>query len=593
MRETVSKKFQRDRNRLISNFIKKNEGDFPEQHTRLVDDYFYESYEKSEIGPQLTLKENPYAIIALGGYGRREQCVFSDIDLLFLFRKSVPAEAGDLIREIVYPLWDLGLEVGYTTLSLKESLHKARNDYEMLIPLLDARFICGMSLLFSELTEDLNQKIVEKRSRQILSWLVEQSRKRHIAFGDSSYLLEPNLKEGQGGLRDYHTILWTARIEANLKEPRDLEYAGFFSQEEFRQLKTAVSYIWEVRNRLHNLVGRKCDQLYFEHQLKLAKELNYTRGDGQEPVEIFLGELHAQMEFVKQQHLIFLHELGLVKRRKRKGNYQKQTLAQGLEVNKDMLNFIESGEIIKTPVLLIKIFEESARMNLPLSAEAKRLVKEFSSLAAQRFRNSPEVLESFQQILIKPVPAFNVLNEMLNTGILIKLIPEMKGVINRIQYDEYHLYPVDKHLLRTVHTLKNFVSSQGNIFRPLCGKLYKELKNKRLLLWAGLLHDIGKGQPGSNHSQRGAQIVSKVLAKKGLTSEEINTVVFLVKEHLLLIEAATRRDIEYEETAIFCARHIKNINRLKMLYLLTVADSISTVVQRRAIADRKLWKRSS
>jgi [protein-PII] uridylyltransferase len=576
MRETASKKFQRDRNRLLSGFIKKNEGDFSERHARLVDAYFYESYEKSKIGPRLTLKENPYAIIALGGYGRREQCVFSDIDLLFLFRKSVPAEAGDLIQEIVYPLWDLGMEVGYSTLSLKESLHKARNDYEMLIPLLDARFICGMSLLFSELTEGLNKKIVQKRSRQILSWLVEQSQRRHTAFGDSSYLLEPNLKEGQGGLRDYHSILWIARIEANLKEPRDLEYAGFFLPEEFRQLKAAVSYVSEVRNRLHNLVGRKCDQLYFEHQVKLARELNYTRGNGQEPVEIFLGELHAQMEFVKHQHLIFLHELGLIKAGNRKVASTRQALVAGLEIKRDMINFIGPDEILKRPVLLIKVFEESARMNLPLSAEAKRLVKEFSTLATQRFITSPEVLASFEQILIKPVPTFNVLNEMLNTGILVKMIPEIKGVINRIQYDEYHLYPVDKHLLRTVHTLKDFASSQDDIFRPLCGKLYKELKNKRLLLWATLLHDIGKGEPGGNHSNRGGQIVRKVLAKKGLNSEEIETVVFLVKEHLLLIEAATRRDIEDEETAIFCARQVKRVSRLKMLYLLTVADSIAT-----------------
>ncbi len=576
MSVNVSERFQQLKKRLISNFIKKGEKDFPKQYTRLLDNYFCETYEKSKIGPQLALKKNPYAIIALGGYGREEQCIFSDVDLLFLFSQNVPDEAADLIQEVVYPLWDLGLEVSHSTLSLEECLTNAGRDYEILIPLLDARFICGMSLLFSELSQDLNKQVIQRRSQQILHWLVQQSQKRHLSFGDSSYLLEPNLKEGQGGLRDFHTMLWIARIKANLRESRDLEYYGFLSQEEYQQLIDAVSFIRKVRNRLHYLVGRKCDQLYFEHQIRLASELEYFRGRGQEPVEMFLGELHARMEFIKNQHLMFLHELGLLMPTKRKRDYAKYTLIKGLKVQRDMLNFASSGSILKAPNLLIKIFEESVRLKLPLSAEAKRLVREFSYLVNKQYRNSPQVVESFEYILVKPSPRFNVLNEMLHTGLLVKLLPEIKGIINRIQYDEYHLYPVDRHSLYTVHTLKNLALSPENNYNPLCKKLYKELKNKKLLLWAALLHDIGKAETREDHSQRGGRIVRKILAKKNLTADEIETIVFLVREHLLLIKVATRRDILDEETAIFCARQIKDIKRLKMLYLLTIADSIST-----------------
>jgi [protein-PII] uridylyltransferase len=165
---------------------------------------------------------------------------------------------------------------------------------------------------------------------------------------------------------------------------------------------------------------------------------------------------------------------------------------------------------------------------------------------------------------------------MLNTGVLMRFLPDFGGIVNRIQYDQYHVYPVDKHCLHIVKTIKKFGASQANPLEPLGGKLYKGLRNKKLLLWAALLHDIGKGTAQTGHAGRGAAIVKKTLKEKGLSAKEIETVAFLVNEHLLLIETATRRDIHDEETAIFCARRIKDINHLKMLYLLTVADSIST-----------------
>jgi [protein-PII] uridylyltransferase len=229
-----------------------------------------------------------------------------------------------------------------------------------------------------------------------------------------------------------------------------------------------------------------------------------------------------------------------------------------------------------SPDLLMRIFEESARLKIPLSAESKRLVKEFSYLVNRNFRTSQPIIKSFERILVTPASTFSVLNEMLNTGFLARFIPEFRNIVNRIQYDEYHLYPVDKHLLRTVQTVKKFGTAKESSLEPLCETIYGELKNKKPLLWAALLHDIGKGESEDGHAVKGAEIIKKILTRKGLKSENIETVVFLVQEHLFLIKTATRRDIHDEETAIFCARRIKNIERLKMLYLLTVADSIST-----------------
>ena len=575
--EQNAARLQKKTRRLTARLLQGKEPDFLRQHARALDDYFRQAFESSMVGPHMDISKNPYAIIAQGGYGREEQCIHSDVDLLFLFKKKVPAEAEGLIQEMVYPLWDIGLDVGYATRSVKESISLASRDFEILTPMLDARFICGWSLIFSELMEQVRKKIIGKKSRTIINWLVEKNNARHLQFGDSAHLLEPNLKEGRGGLRDYHTMLWIGQIEMNIKQPRDLEYFGLLSHEEFQTLSRSLSFIWKVRNRIHHLCGRKCDQLNFENQIKLADAMNYKEMNGQQPVERFLGELHGRMEFLKNQHLMFLHELGLDKKRRRQKKSQKLTRVDGLEVIKwGMLNFEAPEKIVESPVLLMKIFEESARLKIPLSAEAKRLVKDFLSQVTARFRKSKTIVKSFERILAAPAPKFNVLNEMLNTGFLVRFIPEFRNIINRIQYDEYHLYPVDKHLLRTVKTVKNFGTTKDNSLEPLCGQIYSELKNKTPLLWAALLHDIGKGQTEEGHAESGAAMIKKLLNRKGLASDVVDSVAFLALEHLFLIKTATRRDIYDEETAIIAARRVKDIERLKMLYLLTIADSIST-----------------
>jgi len=575
--EPAAERLRENTDHLIFGFLKRKSPDFIKRHAQVLDDYFFESYESSRVGPEMGMEKNPYAIIALGGYGRKEQFIHSDVDLLFLFEKYVPDKAEYLIREIVYPLWDIGFEVGHATRSLKECVKLAIDDIEVLTSLLDARFVCGMSLLYSSLMEHLRKRFKKKHSTKVIKKLLDISQSRHECFGDSSYLLEPNLKEGQGGLRDYHTMLWIARLKSNLTQFRDLEYYGFLSHDEFEAMRQALEFIGNVRNCLHHLSGRKCDQLYFEYQIKMADALKFGKKNGQQPVERFLSKLHGQMEYLKQQHLMFLYELGLIKDVKRSRKAVKHTLIKGLEITENgMINFVSSEDILRDPNLLMKIFEESATLNIPLSAEAKRLVREFSFLVDEKFSSSTLNLESFERILAKPSSTFNVLNEMLNTAFLIRFIPEFKEISDRIQYDEYHLYPVDRHLLRTVQNIKKFGTSEGISEYPLCSDIFKRLKKRNLLLWAALLHDIGKGETGGSHSISGAEIAASILLKKGYPTEDIETASFLIKEHLLLIKTATRRDLNDEETAISCARKIKDIDRLKMLYLLTVADSMAT-----------------
>jgi [protein-PII] uridylyltransferase len=561
---------------LVAHFIKGDEPAFLERHTELLDEYFHESFARSSVGPRMRVDKNPYAIIALGGYGRKEQCLHSDVDVLLLFKKVVPEEAKSLVQEVFYPLWDIGLDVSYATRSLKECLSLAAKDFEVLTSLIDARFVCGISTLYSDLMEQLQDKVLRRRGSAYTDWLSQRNRERHARFGDSTYLLEPNLKEGLGGLRDYHSMLWIGRTTFGIGVPRDLEFLGHLSHDEFETLSEALSFIRNVRNWLHHLTGRKCDQLYFEYQIELAKALGFKQQNGQQGVEGFLGTLHGQMELLKGQHLIFLNKARRARKKVGRRKAERRRLVTGIEIFRDALEFESPEAIIEKPHLLISIFEQSAVHRIPLGAEASRLVKEFLYLVDEDFQRSRKASKSFQRILSAPPHPFNVLKEMLKTGMMVALIPETKGVVNLIQYDEYHVHPVDKHSLRTVQILKSFRDTPADTQDTLCGKLFQEIQNPDLLLWAGLLHDVGKAVEVHDHSTHGAQIVRQVCQRMGLSNEDIETIAFLVQEHLFLIHTATRRDINDEKVVIQCARRFHDIDHLKMLYLLTVADSQAT-----------------
>ncbi|WP_373501985.1 [protein-PII] uridylyltransferase [Desulfococcus sp.] len=581
----ASRVLQEKQRGMVSRFFSHDSPGFMENYTRLLDDYFRESFENSMIGPNMGIDKNPYAMIALGGYGRQEQCAHSDVDILFLFKKELPKKAEALIREIIYPLWDIGLDIGHATRSLKDCINLAAKDFEVLMSLLDARFVCGMSPLYSEMAGRIREKIVFRRGGKIVDWLTEANRERHRVFGDSAYLLEPNLKEGRGGLRDYHALLWLSRVRFNLETPRDLEYHGYLSHEEFQDLERALAFVWKVRSGLHILVRRKYDQLHFAHQVELAERFGYRQGSMQHGVEQFLGELHGHMDVIQQAHLLFFQEAGTPRKRflfHRKPAAAK--LAAGVEVRKQALAFASVKTVIDTPECLVRIFEESVRTGLPLDREARRLIREFRHLMDADAVRRPGAVRALEQVLLEPAAgAHDVLGEMHTTGMLMQFVPELKTVVNQIEYDTYHVYPVDRHLLKTVAAVSRLglPDDEGrDAFKPsvdkdLCRTLMEELPDRRPLVWSALLHDVGKGT-GLAHPEAGERISRSVLARLDYPREMIDTVGFLVRSHQLLPHTATRRDIDNEETALFLAGEVGDLPRLNMLYLLSVADLRAT-----------------
>lgn len=563
-------KFKTYRAQLIKQFTTNQcMRSFPEENTALTDQYFQDSFQESQAGTALQQQKIPFACVALGGYGRRELCLHSDIDILILFRKKVPIEVRELVQEIFFPLWDLGFELGYGTRTIKECLSLVKDDFEVLASMMDARFICGEYPLYLDLIEKLHEKVLSKKGYVFGHWLAERYRMRLDRFGDSSFLLEPNLKESIGGLRDYHHMLWLARAFFGLREPRDLMFLAVLSYREYHDLRQHVGFLWNVRNQLHYLSGRKNDRLRFEYQEKIAVRLGFLNQEASLAVEQFISRLHATMAAIKFLTRSFTAGR-LPTKKSNHDRVQTVNIDPGLILEKGELGFRSAGDILSNPSLLMAIFQHSAHFGFPLSLEAKRLVRELSYLVDDHFRESDRIAKSFLKIVTESEHTFETLDQMLEIGFLGTFIPEFGKVKDRVEFDAYHIYPVGMHSLQTVRYLKGLINEKDILQRDLWGEL---LHPERLLL-AGLFHDIGK--IGKEHASKGTEITRNILKRFAFTEDVIEDICFLVCHHLLLVKTATRRDLSDEKVVVYCARLINETERLKMLYLLTWADSRAT-----------------
>ncbi|MCG8636011.1 MAG: DUF294 nucleotidyltransferase-like domain-containing protein, partial [Desulfobacterales bacterium] len=349
-----AKQLLEQKEHLIQKFLQGEAGDFLEQLTASLDEYFYSVFEKSIAARKMVISGNPFAVIALGGYGRKEQCIHSDIDLLILFDKTVPPDVEAFVQELLYPLWDARFEVGYAVRNIDECIKMSFERFDILTTVLDARFICGASLVYSAFMEKFRQLLSAKHLKSTLNYLYENGEKRLEDFGDSTYLVAPDLKSGFGGLRDYHTLLWYAKIKSNIKSRRDLEYYGFLSHFEYSNLEKSLAYIWDIRNRLHYISRRKNDTLHFEHQAEVAGLMGYEHKTEQPDVEVFLGELHAKMEFLKQISQITFEDILSSCRIKKENVAARPTKTQGLMVKKRRLFFANTVAILQSPDLLLR-----------------------------------------------------------------------------------------------------------------------------------------------------------------------------------------------------------------------------------------------
>ena len=561
---------KRERGELISLFSAGEVSEtFQETCTEIVDHYFRRSVQESDTGQRLFRDKNPFALVALGGYGRRDLCIHSDIDVLILFDSKVPSSAKKLAEDFFYPLWNLGLDLGHAIRGIKDCLSLASENLEGLTSLMDARFICGDSPLYLALMERLEKKILPKKGLTLSRWLEEQNEMRLAVFGDASCLLEPNLKEGIGGLRDYHHLLWLGKAFFHLRTPKDLETSGLLSHKEYADLESHLNFIHLVRNHLHRESARKNDRLTFDHQESIAQALAFKDQDSLLAVEQFLGQIHASMASIKslRHSFVFTHFPG--SRKNGTGAAGSESLSAPFFMDQGEIHFPSATAILRDPLLLLDIFVEGAKAGRPLSLESKRLVREFLYLVDEPFRASERAARGFLSALSAP-NASEALDQMLETGFLCAFIPEFEPIQDRVQFDNYHLFPVGRHLLQTVRHLKALHQERD----ILLADIFLDLPDPEPLFVAALFHDIGK--TGKDHAAKGAALVRKILKRFGYDRKRMEDVCFLVHRHLLLAETASRRDLNDEKIVVQCAGTVGTMERLKMLYLLSWADGKAT-----------------
>jgi [protein-PII] uridylyltransferase len=524
-------------------------------------------------GPGKIEAEGGVALLAMGGYGREELNPFSDIDLFFL---HLPGRGKDLeswVKKILHPLWDWGLTVGYTVQTPKESFRAAQKDLDLLLSFLDARWMAGDKAAFLRWEEEFSRAVKGGREKEILLQIQQSAESRHKKMGDSVFVLEPEIRDGKGGLRDYHAAFWAAKIRFSPRSARQMAEQGLLSEKEWETYSRALDFLWRVRNELHYLHGRREDRLSFEDQTTLALALGYRREDPLRNTESFLKDYFYQALRVHHLSWNILEKCLNEVQNSARSWWRKAApeIAPGFHLYHGRLALTDPASLDRNPLLVWRAFDSVHRHGVEMSVGLQEVIAQKLGLLSDRFRSAPESVRSFLSYFEQPGYLYRVLEEMYETGFLRQFLPEFEKVHCHIQYDRYHLYPVDVHSLYAVQELERLERKNGPPSWPLFEQLMGEVQDPALLKLAALVHDLGKAE-GTPHAIRGERIAESVGERLGLSPERIETLRFLVREHLTFAEIAQRRDLNDENLILRFAQTVGTRERLKMLYLLAFAD---------------------
>ena len=515
------------------------------------------------------------AILAVGGYGRAEMAPQSDVDLLFLTPWKITPWAESVIESMLYMLWDLKLKVGHASRTVADCIRLGRDDITIRTALLEHRFIAGYEPLATELADRLWGELFNGTGPQFIEAKLAERAERHRRQGGQRYVLEPNVKEGKGGLRDLQTLYWIGKYLHRTPTAAGLVGAGLLSADEFATFTRAEDFLWAVRCHLHLITGRATDTLTFDVQPEVAARMGYADQGGRRAVEIFMQDYFRHATRVGELTRIFLAELearhakreaslfGIFKRTKRvKSGY---TLVQG------RIDLRDPQDFLKDKLNLLRIFEEGLRTGYLLHPNVLRLLSANLHLIDDDMRENPEAARIFLDLLLKHGNPERPLRRMNEMGVLSTFIPEFEPIVAMMQFNVYHHYTVDEHIIQTISILAQIERGELIEDLPLSSSILKAGVNRKVLYVALLLHDIGKGRP-EDHSILGAQIARRVAPRLGLSDEECETVEWLVRHHLLMSDMAQKRDIGDPRTVRDFAKAVKTRKRLDLLTVLTVCD---------------------
>ncbi len=514
------------------------------------------------------------AIVAVGGYGRGELAPYSDIDLLFLLPYKRTPHTEQVVEYLLYLLWDLGLKIGQATRSVEECLRQAKADLTIRTGLLEARYLWGEQALFGDLKRRFDSDIVRGSAAQFVEAKLAERDARHQRVGDSRYQLEPNIKEGKGGLRDLHTLFWIAKYIYRTDDVGKLVELGVLSAEESQRFDHAQSFLWTVRCHLHYLAGRAEERLTFDLQAEIARQMGYADDANSRGVERFMKHYFLVAKDVGDLTRIFCAILEADQKRKRRLSWVRWGAGR-----RELGGFILDGEWLtipaedffkKDPVALLRLFHVAQEHGLDIHPRALRAASQSLRLV-DPLREDPEANRLFLDILTSRKDPETALRRMNEAGILGRFIPDFGRVVAQMQYDMYHHYTVDEHTLFAIGILHKIETGVLKEEHPLATDLAATIVSRRALYLAVLLHDIAKGR-GGDHSEIGERIALELGPRLGLSGEETETAAWLVRWHLLMSGTAFKLDIGDLKTVGDFVERVQSPERLKLLLVLTVAD---------------------
>ncbi|MCP4035468.1 MAG: HD domain-containing protein, partial [bacterium] len=481
-------------------------------------------------------------VVAVGGYARREMNIHSDVDLLVVYDGELSPYVAAISERLQYWMWDAGLTVGCATRTPGETVEIGRQDNTVRTAVLNARFLCGDGEFFHEFSDTIRHELLP----DVAEFIDEQFRvieERHSRYGESAFLLQPNIKEGVGGLRDYHTAFWVARAaQPTSRDLEDFLHFGLLTDSEMLDYRAALDFLWRVRNELHLESGRGNDQISFEQQELIAESLGYSASTGGElAVECFMRDYYRHVRNIENYSELVMQQC---RARVGRGGGAREVKAEedGFCVVNDHIEIPHIQHLRANPVRLFTVFAMAQRHRVPLSRMARRMIRENLDLIDDDFRSNPEAREAFLAILRGEHRVMRSLVTMNEEGLLAAFLPEWEHIVCRWQQVIYHTYTVDIHSIFLVEELRRLWRGKYEGALPELTELMQGVVDHEVLYLGCLLHDIGKGF-GGDHSNKGVPRAKSCIERLGIQEERAERVLFLVRHHLLMSHLAQSRDL--------------------------------------------------
>ena len=514
-------------------------------------------------------------LIAVGGYGRAEMAPHSDVDIGFLTPGKQTGWAEQVIESMLYALWDLGLKIGHSSRSLDEMVRQAKSDITIRTALLEARYVWGDTVLYDEAARRFKAEVQADTARQFIADKLAERDARHRKMGDTRYVVEPNVKEGKGGLRDLHALFWIGKYIYDVQRAGELVDVGLFTKAEYRLFHRADNFLQAVRCHLHSITGRAEDRLTFDVQREIAERMRYSDRPGKSKVERFMQFYFLQAKTVGDLTGVFLAHLD-EKFAARGRRFGLPTIRRaprrlhGFILDRGRLALPSDDFFAADPVRLIELFQLADKHGLEVHPLAMRTAARDAKMADD-IRRDPRANALFLDVLTSRRDPELVLRWMNEAGVFGRFVPDFGRIVGQMQFDMYHHYTVDEHTIRAIGLLGRIERDELSDDHPMATAIFPQIVSRRVLYVAVLIHDIAKGR-GGDHSILGAEVAMRLCPRLGLTVAETETVSWLVRWHLLMSATAFKRDLSDFKTILDFCDTVQSPERLRLLLVLTIVD---------------------